>query len=189
MKTDSSQKGFTLIELAIVLVIIGIMLGGVLKGQQMIENAKMKAVADQAKSLVAAVYSFQDRYGQFPGDFNAATTQLAGTGCTVANGNNDGRIYEYFAAAEHLACAGFITGSYNGIDQRMTHKYGGNVYVYYQTISGRTGNIVRFDALPWDVAAYLDRTLDDGVYNLGSIRANEDYTVANSPINQTAYFY
>ncbi len=58
---DRNQRGFTLVEIAIVLVIIGLLLGGVLKGQEMITNAKVRNLADQGSSIKAAYYAFQDR--------------------------------------------------------------------------------------------------------------------------------
>ncbi|NPB09592.1 MAG: prepilin-type N-terminal cleavage/methylation domain-containing protein, partial [Thermodesulfobacteria bacterium] len=63
-----TSKGFTLVELAIVLVIIGIILGGVLKGQAIIENARIKRVQNDLKSIEASMWTFYDRYNRMPGD-------------------------------------------------------------------------------------------------------------------------
>lgn len=193
MKQMKNQKGFTLVEIAIVLVIIGLLLGGVLKGQEMIQNAKIKAVANDAKGLSAAVYTYYDKYKAYPGDDPRAITNLPGAsgGCVagdLVNGNGDGNIGEYFAALEHLACAGLITGTYNGTSDLYKHPYGGTAYIYYQTIQGKTGNLVRFDNLPADVALAFDRMVDDGVYDKGSIRASADYT-AGTVIGSTGYYY
>ena len=62
------QSGFTLVEIAIVLVIIGLLLGGVLKGQEMITNAKVSKVENDYKGITAAILAYQDRYGVLPGD-------------------------------------------------------------------------------------------------------------------------
>ncbi len=187
------QAGFTLIEIAIVLVVIGLLLGGVLKGQAMIENTKVKSLSNTARGLSAAIYAYQDKYKAYPGDDARAKTNLpgAGPGCVagdVDNGNGNGQITEYYDALEHLACAGLITGNYNGSSDLLKHPYGGNAYIYYQTISGKAGNLIRFDNLPASAAKDLDTMLDDGIYNRGSIRANADY-VAGTIIAQTGYYY
>ncbi|MCX7738201.1 MAG: prepilin-type N-terminal cleavage/methylation domain-containing protein [Hydrogenothermaceae bacterium] len=62
------ERGFTLLELAIVLVIIGIILGAILKGQELINNAKAKRLLNDIKGLATLHYTFYDRYGRFPGD-------------------------------------------------------------------------------------------------------------------------
>ncbi|MDO9459134.1 MAG: prepilin-type N-terminal cleavage/methylation domain-containing protein [Alphaproteobacteria bacterium] len=64
----SAQKGFTLVELSIVLVIIGLIIGGVLKGQELIGNAQIKNVVSQAQAYQAATVAFRDKYGSLPGD-------------------------------------------------------------------------------------------------------------------------
>lgn len=63
-----NRKGFTLIEMAIVLVIIGIILGAVMKGQDLITNAKAKNVTSAANNWKALIYAFADRNGRLPGD-------------------------------------------------------------------------------------------------------------------------
>lgn len=63
MQTQNKQKGFTLIEIAIVLVIIGLLLGGVLKGQELIKSAKVKAAAGDVNAYSVALIGYQDRYG------------------------------------------------------------------------------------------------------------------------------
>ncbi|MEX2367719.1 MAG: prepilin-type N-terminal cleavage/methylation domain-containing protein, partial [Pseudohongiellaceae bacterium] len=65
---QGSQKGFTLIEIAIVLVIIGLLLGGVLQGQQLIENSRVKSATNDFNGVAAGAFSYQDRYGRLPGD-------------------------------------------------------------------------------------------------------------------------
>lgn len=65
-------SGFTLIELAIVLVIIGLLLGGVLKGQELINSAKAKSLAADFKNVQVYVYGYQDKYRALPGDDAAA---------------------------------------------------------------------------------------------------------------------
>src|ERR1700733_9655878 len=71
---NRTQSGFTLVEIAIVLVIIGLLLGGILKGQEMINQAKIKNVVSDFNGIASALYGYQDRYRQLPGDdLNAAT--------------------------------------------------------------------------------------------------------------------
>ncbi len=71
------QKGFTLVEIAIVLVIVGLLIGGVLKGQEMITNAKLKRVESDNAGLAAAMFSYQDRYLQLPGDDSQAAGRFS----------------------------------------------------------------------------------------------------------------
>ena len=72
------QSGFTLIEIAIVLVIIGLLLGGVLKGQELINTARVRALNNNVDGITAAWFSFQDRYRGFPGDYSQAAVNLPG---------------------------------------------------------------------------------------------------------------
>ena len=83
-----NQSGFTLIEIAIVLVIIGLLLGGVLKGQELINSAKVKNLASDFKNIPVFIYGYQDKFKSLPGDDKAAVTHVAAT----TNGNGNGVI-------------------------------------------------------------------------------------------------
>ena len=72
------QSGFTLVEIAIVLVIIGLLLGGVLKGQELVNNAKVKNLANDFRSISTFVYAYQDRFRALPGDDNQAAAHVNG---------------------------------------------------------------------------------------------------------------
>ncbi len=82
MNTINRQKGFTLIEIAIVLVIIGLLLGGVLKGQELINTARVRAMNNTVDGITAAWFSFQDRYRSFPGDYLSASITSQSARCT-----------------------------------------------------------------------------------------------------------
>ena len=82
------QKGFTLVEIAIVLVIIGLLLGGVLKGQEMIENSRIKSIVNDMKAVQAAYNGYIDRYKAIPGDDTAATMLARGWPGTVGGTGN-----------------------------------------------------------------------------------------------------
>src|SRR5205814_9112356 len=94
---QNKQKGFTLVEIAIVLVIIGLLLGGILKGQEMITQAKIKNVIADYSGISAAYHGYVDRYKKIPGDDpcaggavtvgNCGTTTGRWTGATAGNGN------------------------------------------------------------------------------------------------------
>ena len=71
----SHQKGFTLVEIAIVLVIIGLLLGGVLKGQELINSAKVKNIASDFRNVQVMIYGYQDKFRKLPGDDNTATSR------------------------------------------------------------------------------------------------------------------
>ena len=86
------KKGFTLVELAIVMIIIGLLIGGILKGTEMIENAKVSSTLAQVKAYTAAVYTFQDTYSAMPGDMRNALDRVPGctgsTNCLNGGGNS-----------------------------------------------------------------------------------------------------
>src|SRR3954471_3634159 len=82
-------RGFTLIEIAIVLVIIGLLLGGVLKGQELITGARVRNLVQQQDGMKAAYFGFLDRSRAVPGDYKSATTTINGA---TQDGNADGQI-------------------------------------------------------------------------------------------------
>ncbi len=112
------QSGFTLIEIAIVLVIIGLLLGGVLKGQQLINTARVRALDNNINGITSAWFSFSDRYRAFPGDYAQASTNLPGI---TNNGDGNGLVGDKAGSDDpieralvwsDLQAAGYITGSY-----------------------------------------------------------------------------
>jgi prepilin-type N-terminal cleavage/methylation domain-containing protein len=114
--SGASQKGFTLIEMSIVLVIIGLIIGGILKGQEIIESSRQKNVLAEVERLRAATNTFVDRYRALPGDF-ALAQGGAGVGritanAAVVNGDGDGIVN---SAAVPPAGAAAITGIDAGV--------------------------------------------------------------------------
>ena len=89
MKSFKKQAGFTLVEIAIVLVIVGLLLAGVLKGQELIENSRIKAIATDMRAIQAAVNGYQDRYRAIPGDETLATMAARGWAASAAAGGGD----------------------------------------------------------------------------------------------------
>src|SRR5882724_8938540 len=85
----NKNQGFTLIEIAIVLVIIGLLLGGVLKGQELITSARVRNLISQQDGVKAAFFGFQDRFRALPGDYAQATVNIVGV---TQNGNGNGQI-------------------------------------------------------------------------------------------------
>ena len=122
-----NQSGFTLIEMAIVLVIIGLLLGGVLKGQELINSAKVKNIATDFKNIPVYIYGYQDKFRALPGDDKAADTHVGGIVCTTTTGTcstGDGVINGAWNADQanasttesvlfwqHVRLAGLATGS------------------------------------------------------------------------------
>ncbi len=179
MRRIFNNKGFTLVEIAIVLVIIGLLIGGVLKGKEMIREAKIKRIVKTADELRVAVMSFYDRYGVYPGDENKDNIPPEDS----HNGNGNGKINttsESKYMFEDLKNAGLISGDFDGTNY-MQHVFGGDVYVQYTTVQGARKHWIIFKNIPGDVGRIIDMKYDDGEYNEGSIRANEDYE--NSQVN------
>jgi prepilin-type N-terminal cleavage/methylation domain-containing protein len=131
------QTGFTLVEIAIVLVIIGLLLGGILKGQEMITQARIKNVVNDFNGITAAYFAYQDRYRAVPGDDNQAAgrwTAASFPPSGAMNGTGDGVISGRYmtviadlvanppsaATGEsnnfwwHLRLAGFVSGATSG---------------------------------------------------------------------------
>ena len=181
------QAGFTLVEMAIVLVVIGLILGAVLKGQELINNAKMKRFYNLYRETLAAVYTYYDKYGKYPGD----DPNVAGRWSGATNGNNNGLIdgftincgtgitTETCQAWYHMRFANILTGTNT---QAPSNPYGGSVGIGYATVQGLTTMWIGFDNVPGDVCASLDTQYDDGVYNTGSIRGSGNYNTTPSGV-------
>lgn len=182
-----TNRGFTLVELAIVLVIIGIILGAVLKGQELIKNAKFKRLYNQYREVAAAVYTYYDKYGKYPGDDNLASTRWTGAPNGNGQGWIDGTTYcnaggggESCFAWQHLRLAGILTGATDNTNGRVSpnHSFGGRIAL------GRADSLIGgwskpvaicFEWLNNETARWLDTNYDDGVFNTGSIRGSSDY--------------
>jgi prepilin-type N-terminal cleavage/methylation domain-containing protein len=178
------QKGFTLVEIAIVLVIIGLLLGGILKGQEMITQAKIKNVLADFSGISAAYHGYQDRYRAIPGDDpNAATRWTTPTVAVAGNGNGvvTGKYNSTTAADEsrqwwdHLRRAGFVAGTgtqqpFNASTGLIGVQTGDAQATIGPALGGFAGLIICSGNLPDKIAIAVDTQMDDGTPNSGTVR-------------------
>ena len=211
------EKGFTLVELAIVLVIIGLILAGIIKGQELITNAKIKRTYNVQKEIAAAVYTYFDRYQFYPGDDSQAQARWAAYLPVVTNGNGNALIGVGAAStAANFACvataseqcdlwpelrnSGILTGS--GFTN-PTHPYGGAIAVSYFNVPAiGAGSIaqlthwIHFQNIPYEVCQLIDQQFDDGNVatgigaGTGTIRsgiAGQNYITATTGVFQLEF--
>lgn len=124
---SSRARGFTLIEMSIVLIIIGLIIGGILKGQELIESARQKNLMSQIDGLRAATNTFFDRFKALPGDYTLATTNIH---AQAANGTGDGILNT--AGTDVAALIAFdgtlgTAGAAGELRQYFTHLTGANL--------------------------------------------------------------
>lgn len=192
------QSGFTLVEIAIVLVIIGLLLGGILKGQELINSAKVKNMISDFRTAQSMVYGYQDKYRSFPGDQTAAQllgnfpsavpAPTAGTPALNNNGRLDGPwnsvavTDESFLFWQHVRLANLGAGPTDPADPNYLPRNadGGRLGVESGLdaagaaapfIAGMTGSFfVCSDGVLGKYAKQIDSTMDDGNGAAGSVR-------------------
>ena len=198
----NQQGGFTLVEIAIVLVIIGLLLGGVLKGQELINSAKVKNLINDFKTVPLYVYGYQDKFKALPGD-DAKVTDHLGAAATAAgvtllapsgstgNGRIEGNYNSTAAADETVAfwqqvrLANLASGntSFTTPANDMPRNADGGLIGVQSAppITGMTGSFfVCSEAIQGKFAKQVDITMDDGNTAGGSVR------VASGPYSGTA---
>jgi prepilin-type N-terminal cleavage/methylation domain-containing protein len=192
---ERNQSGFALIEIAIVLVIIGLLLGGVLRGQELIDNAKFKNLVSDFKNVPVYISAYEDKFRELPGDQDQASLDAhfppagSATACTLAavghcvtkNGVIDGGwdatdvTDESFLFWQHVRLAGIGQGSINtgNAAYRPTNAVNGHIGITNSAQSPVIGikgtYIVCSDAIPGKLAKQLDTRLDDGNTAIGSV--------------------
>jgi prepilin-type N-terminal cleavage/methylation domain-containing protein len=181
----SQQSGFTLVEIAIVLVIIGLLLGGILKGQELINSAKVKNLANDFRVIPTYIYAYQDKFRSLPGDDSAAAAHVSAPNSGNGNGTIDGAwnadesstAIESNLFWEHVRLANLAAGPTTpGVGFGPVNAMGGRVGVTSanaaQALGGLTGTyMVCSDAIPGKFVKQLDIQMDDGDTAKGSMRA------------------
>ena len=187
-------RGFTLVEVSIVLVIIGLLLGSILAAQELIAGARLRSLLQQQDGLKAAYYGFFNRYRALPGDYARATTNIGAVSanCNAGNGNGDGRIEagnnENTLVWEHLSRAGFLNVIYTcaatpGPQTSPMNPYGSPLeLVFDANYAGRAGgarhNLKTGSNISSRMLAELDRKADDGNARDGVFRSQTGPAVA-----------
>ncbi|OIR04892.1 hypothetical protein GALL_129820 [mine drainage metagenome] len=196
------QTGFTLIELAIVLVIIGLLLGGVLKGQELINSAKVKNMAGDFKNIQVYIYGYQDKYKALPGDDKSADKHLTGGVLATSGAQGNGVIEGAYDSEDgktesamfwqHVRLAGLAAGPTAVTDTNYypTNADGGRIGVSsvvgntaVTVLSGVNGGIsgafiICSEGVLGKFAKQLDTTLDDGNTQTGSVRVVTKGTIS-----------
>lgn len=183
------QLGFSLIELAIVLVIAGLLLAGVMRGQELIANAKVKSLASDFRNVPTYFYGYQDRFRALPGDDHSADTHVAGAvastngqlqnGLIQGNWNSSTNTDESFLLWQHLRLAGLATGTTDTTSAQYAprNSEGGQLgvtsTVALTAVTANTFNSAHAmcsDGILGRYAQQLDTMLDDGAGNGGAMR-------------------
>ena len=177
------QSGFTLVEIAIVLVIIGLLLGGVLKGQELINSAKIKNLVADMNGISTAVYAYQDRFKALPGDDGTAATRWTSTtagnaSATLTGAFNSGTVTDESRLFwQHLRLAGFIGGDpdttqpINAVGGITGVQWGAGNQTVAALTQGLAGLVVCQSNILGRIAESLDNQLDDGRPNSGAVRS------------------
>ncbi|MFP5403160.1 MAG: type II secretion system protein [Gammaproteobacteria bacterium] len=178
------QSGFTLIEIAIVLVIIGLLLGGILKGQELITQGRIRNVANDFQSMTAAINLYQDRYRALPGDDIGAGTRWAASGTATTSGDGNGVIAGAYNSGDatdesrlfwhHLRHAGLVGGSTSttgGVGTANPPNASNGITGVQNGAFGITGIVICSNNLIAKIAQAIDTQFDDGEPDTGSVRA------------------
>ena len=183
------QSGFTLIEIAIVLVIIGLLLGGILKGQELITQGRIRNVANDFQSMTAAINLYQDRYRALPGDDAGAAARWTISAPTPSTGTvGDGIIagaYNTATATDesrqfwlHLRRAGLVGGAVT--DNTTPPNAASGVTGVQNSAFGIPGVAICSNNLPAKIAQAIDTQFDDGVATAGTVRAGTGTTTTTT---------
>jgi len=203
----TKQQGFTLVEIAVVLVIIGALLGGVLQGTKLIENSKVKKAVGEVNGIAAAYNAYQDKYGRQPGDDGnvAAVRARGGDWAAVPRaGNRNGAVQvnanvtftganENWAFWQHLRAAGLITGDHTantGATVFPTNAFGGRIGVTNASVMGGLNGLkVCLSQVPGSSALAIDSQMDDGNPDSGRLRATTGAAGTNTAPGAVAATY
>ncbi len=179
------QAGFTLIELAIVLVIIGLLLGGVLRGQELINSARVKNLTRDFQNTQVYLYTYQDRFRAIPGDDAQVVNHVNGTPAgngTLGNAriegewdsaiaNNESFLFWQHVRLANLAPGNPALGATNTNGAPLGIQSLGNGFTEINTLVNGSFAICSGGILGRDVLQ-IDTTLDDGLPDTGSVQAN-----------------
>lgn len=206
IRYDSRQAGMSLLELTIVFVIVGLLYGGILKGQDMIENARLHAALQQVQTYQMATQLFMERYGALPGDYAAPSSLMkdlkGGNGNGVVEGEGLEESSEAFLFWSHLAASQLITGvqpqgkALYG-DGVPSARIGGGFTVEHNAVSQRQGLwLVLGQAhktqgngalLTPRQAQMIDKKIDTGNPLSGSVRAEKGEGASGPCLSGEAY--
>lgn len=175
------QTGFTLVEIAIVLVLFGLLMGGILKGQEMVTQARIKNIIADYTGISAAYAGYQDRYRAVPGDDPRAAQRWTG----AASGNGDGQVGGKYNSQnpadesrlwwDHLRRSGFVSGAgtlqpFNAVTGMIGLQTGDGASPSGPALGGFVSPIVCMASMPDKIAIAIDIQLDDGVPGTGTVR-------------------
>lgn len=194
MRKRHSQSGFTLVELSIVLVVVGLIIGSILVALSIIQNARVTSAINTLQSIQSAISTYNQNYGAMPGDDPNATTRFSDPNNLVSNdGNGDGEIgngesfdtpgeaanatdpYESMLVWKELRAAGLIKGEavadtlppnpFNGVFGVQNGAFGQD-----SSAGSLAGNVICMSGVPGQAARIIDQRLDDGNATSGAVR-------------------
>jgi len=185
-RTHAAQSGFTLVELSIVLVIIGLIIGGVLTGQQIIQNARVTSAVNGVQAYQAQFQTYAQNYGALPGDDSKAFDRFPNNVTNDQVGSGDGKIDENEISFVwiHLQAAGLVKSS---AAAAPPNPFSGTYGFHNGAFGVFTTTTLCLDKIPAYAAQVIDSKLDDGVGNTGAARAIEyvdgaDVTAIATPL-------
>ncbi|HZZ92525.1 MAG TPA: prepilin-type N-terminal cleavage/methylation domain-containing protein [Usitatibacter sp.] len=211
MKSRQRQTGFTLVEIAIVLVIIGLLLGGILKGQELINSAKVKNLANDFRTIPTYIYGYQDKFRALPGDDCKAGSHVGAPaadqavppapcptpfGNGVINGlwNSTTQTDESYLFWQQVRLANLAAGptALGDADYIPKNAVGGPIGITSptttpaQAVAGLTGTyMVCSGGILGKFAKQLDIQMDDGNTATGSMRVVDDLTATGGTAKAT----
>lgn len=182
----TKQNGFSLVEIALVLVVTGILIGGVLKARELIFSANLKRIERDKAGIVAAIFAYQDRYRQLPGDDSfakqrfpiysdgindPADTDINGDNSTTIDGIWNGTANSETANFwKHLRASGLIQGDGDD-DTPPTNAFGGKVGIRNGSLL-ISGHVMIFGSISGNIAKILEDRFDDIDPTTGMIQSD-----------------